>query len=412
MGLEDAYSRQKNVISIILTTKIFVMKYFLVGLLFLSLNSITSAAGIEFFDGTWEEALEKASIEEKVIFVDAFTTWCGPCKRMAKNVFTDQTVGDFFNEKFVSMKIDMEKKGGIKFQQKYPVQAYTTLYFIDGKGKVVQKVKGAQTVDNFLNLGTAILSKVDYSAEYASLYEAGDRSPDLVHKYVKALIKSGKSSGKVANSYLKSQDDLNSKENLQFMFDALVEADSRIFTQVTDREKLIQPLVGKEVYLGKIKKACERTLKKSIEYGSVDLKEEAKTKMKSNHPSLSDEFDIKAEMDYSFATKNADDFSKAIKSFKKKYASKDPSKLYNISAQINSGFPEHAKLQIESLKLAKTASEMGGVPEYHLHYAEMLFKNNEKTMAIAEAKKALELSKGDRQKESMAIRVLKKYESA
>ncbi len=191
------------------------MKYFLFGVLFLSIITTSSATGIEFFHGTWEEALEKAALEEKVIFVDAYTTWCGPCKRMARNVFTDQKVGDFFNEKFVSMKIDMEKEDGIKFQQKYPVQAYPTLYFIDGKGKVVQKVKGAQTVDNFLSLGASILSKVDYSAEYAKLYEDGDRSPQLVHKYVKALIKSAKPSGKVANSYLKSQDDLNSSENLK-----------------------------------------------------------------------------------------------------------------------------------------------------------------------------------------------------
>ena len=388
------------------------MKYFLFGVLFLSIITTSSATGIEFFHGTWEEALEKAALEEKVIFVDAYTTWCGPCKRMARNVFTDQKVGDFFNEKFVSMKIDMEKEDGIKFQQKYPVQAYPTLYFIDGKGKVVQKVKGAQTVDNFLSLGASILSKVDYSAEYAKLYEDGDRSPQLVHKYVKALIKSAKPSGKVANSYLKSQDDLNSSENLQFMFDALVEADSRIFTQVTDRKELITSVVGGEEYLTQIKKACGRTLKKAIKYSSEDLKEEAKSKMKEHHPALSAQFSVKAEMDCSYAAKDADGFSKAIRVFQKKFASKDAGKLYNTSAQINQGFPDHAKLQMESLKLAKTASQLGGLPEYHLHYAEMLYKRNEKIMAIEEAKKAVELAKGNKQKESMAIRILKKYEQA
>jgi len=388
------------------------MRYFLIGLIFFSFSTLSSATGIEFFQGTWEEALEKAALEEKVIFVDAYTTWCGPCKRMAKNVFTDQKVGDFFNEKFVSMKIDMEKKDGIKFQQKYPVQAYPTLYFIDGKGKVVQKVKGAQTVDNFLNLGASILSKVDYSAEYAKLYEEGDRSPELVHKYVKALIKSGKASGKVANSYLKNQDNLDSPENLQFMFDALVEADSRLFTQVTDRKKSIVALVGEETYLIKIKKACERTLKKSIQYASVDLKDEAKEKMKTHHSALSQQFNVKAEMDYSFAAKDAVAFTKAIKVFQKKFASKDAGKLYNTSAQINQGFPDHAKLQLESLKLAKSAAELGALPEYHLHYAEMLFLNKQKDQAIAEAKKALELSKGDKQKESLAIRIIKKFERA
>ncbi|MEL6926093.1 MAG: DUF255 domain-containing protein, partial [Bacteroidota bacterium] len=65
------------------------------------------ADGIEFFDGTWEEALNIAKAEEKVIFVDAFAVWCGPCKRMSNNVFPQKEVGDFFNRNFVNMKIDM-----------------------------------------------------------------------------------------------------------------------------------------------------------------------------------------------------------------------------------------------------------------------------------------------------------------
>lgn len=62
---------------------------------FFSINQISGQGiqinsqgqGIEFFHGTWEEALEQAQIQDKVIFVDAYTTWCGPCKRMSKNVF-------------------------------------------------------------------------------------------------------------------------------------------------------------------------------------------------------------------------------------------------------------------------------------------------------------------------------------
>ena len=50
--------------------------------------SSLTGQGIDFFHGTWEEALEKATAEEKPIFVDAYAVWCGPCKRMAREVFT------------------------------------------------------------------------------------------------------------------------------------------------------------------------------------------------------------------------------------------------------------------------------------------------------------------------------------
>ena len=54
------------------------------------------AQGIEFFHGTWAEALEKAKTEEKIIFVDAFASWCGPCKRMASQTFPDPEAGNYF----------------------------------------------------------------------------------------------------------------------------------------------------------------------------------------------------------------------------------------------------------------------------------------------------------------------------
>ena len=133
------------------------MRYFaLLFIIALSINT-SYAEGIEFFHGTWEEALEKSKTQDKPIFVDAYTTWCGPCKRMAKTVFTQEAVGAFYNDNFICMKIDMEKPEGRKFQQKYPVSAYPTLYYIDGNGETIFHTKGASLIghnryDAFTNL--------------------------------------------------------------------------------------------------------------------------------------------------------------------------------------------------------------------------------------------------------------------
>jgi len=122
--------------------------------------SIFNAQGIEFNHNlTFSEALKKAKNENKLIFLDAYTTWCGPCKIMSNEVFTQKEVGDLYNSKFVNMKIDMEKEQGISLANKYKITAYPTLLFIDGEGNVVLRSLGSSSVKQFIELGESTFSK-------------------------------------------------------------------------------------------------------------------------------------------------------------------------------------------------------------------------------------------------------------
>ncbi len=96
-------------------------------------STAVSENGITFFKGTWEEALAKSKKENKLIFLDAYASWCGPCKMLSRSVFTKANVGEFFNANFINYKMDMEKhKDGPRLARKYGLRAYPTLYFIDG----------------------------------------------------------------------------------------------------------------------------------------------------------------------------------------------------------------------------------------------------------------------------------------
>ncbi|MDX1653069.1 MAG: thioredoxin domain-containing protein [Brumimicrobium sp.] len=100
--------------------------------------------GIDFQDITFQQALDRAKKEKKLIFLDAYAEWCGPCKWMNANVFTDQEVGSLFNENFINLKMDMEKGEGPEIARKYQVRAYPTMFLIDSEGKIVKRILGAK----------------------------------------------------------------------------------------------------------------------------------------------------------------------------------------------------------------------------------------------------------------------------
>lgn len=112
--------------------------------------------GIQFTDAAWNSILKKAKAEKKIIFLDAYASWCGPCKMLQKNVFTRKEVGEYFNKRFINVKMDMEKGEGPLLSQRYPLEAYPTLLFIDGNGRVVKKVIGYQDPEKLIAIGKSV----------------------------------------------------------------------------------------------------------------------------------------------------------------------------------------------------------------------------------------------------------------
>ncbi|MBD0824241.1 thioredoxin family protein [Aestuariibaculum marinum] len=111
-----------------------------------------SAQGIEFQHISLEEALEKAKAEDKLVFIDFYTTWCAPCKAMAKNVFTLPEVGAVYNKEYINIKLDAEKEG-LKSAKKYLVNSYPTYIYLNANGNIVYKETGMRLANNFIQLG-------------------------------------------------------------------------------------------------------------------------------------------------------------------------------------------------------------------------------------------------------------------
>ena len=105
---------------------------------------------IAFEHTTLQEALKKATTENKILFVDCYTDYCGPCKAMAATVFKTDSVADFFNKTLVSLKLNMLSEDGKKYANVYKVGAYPTFLLLDGTGKEIYKFVGGQSADKFM----------------------------------------------------------------------------------------------------------------------------------------------------------------------------------------------------------------------------------------------------------------------
>ena len=103
----------------------------------------TYSQGIEFSHNiSFEEACKKAQEENKNIFVDVYTTWCGPCKVLAKEVFPQKMVGDYFNKNFVSLSLDAEKDTSNGFFRQYQAGAFPSLFWLSSKGELLDSHTG------------------------------------------------------------------------------------------------------------------------------------------------------------------------------------------------------------------------------------------------------------------------------
>jgi thioredoxin-related protein len=225
--------------------------------------------GVKFVqENSWEDVCHKAQKEKKNIFLDCYTTWCGPCKYMDWNIYSKEPIGDLLNNSFVSVRVQMNetpndndyvkswRSFARRIKKKYSVNAYPTFLFFSSNGNALDhKVGSVGDVSGFIAL---IQSTMHPERQYYTLLnkvrEKKDDSLFLRNLLITAMEMSDLPNTKtISRYYFGSVIDKFNKENIKFMESAMSSIDDEYFKFYRQNHQKIDSIFANNNY-------AERTL--------------------------------------------------------------------------------------------------------------------------------------------------------
>ncbi|WP_336733027.1 thioredoxin family protein [Chryseobacterium sp. VD8] len=214
----------------------------------LFIGAFALAQGIKFEESNFRAVLAKAKKENKLVFIDAYTTWCGPCKLMAKNIFPQKTVGDYYNSHFINAKIDMEKGEGIEIAKKYNVKAFPTYLFVDGNGELVHRTLGYVEENDFIQFAKDAGDPSKRLTALKQKFEDGEKDPEFLKNLASlTMYNDAEFAGRVMERYFSSKKELD-REDVQMLLSVVQNPDSPMYKIFQAKKDEISKVITPEKY--------------------------------------------------------------------------------------------------------------------------------------------------------------------
>lgn len=214
----------------------------------LFIGALAFAQGIKFEDSNFSTILAKAKKENKLIFIDAYASWCGPCKLMVKNVFPQKSVGDYYNSHFVNAKIDMEKGEGIELAKKYNVKAFPTYLFVDGNGEVVHRTLGYVEENDFIQFAKDAGDPNKRLVALKQKFENGEKDPEFLKNLAGlTMYNDAEFAARVLDRYFSEKPEFD-RDDVQMLLSATQSTESPLYKTFVGKKAEITKILPAERY--------------------------------------------------------------------------------------------------------------------------------------------------------------------
>ncbi len=359
------------------------------------------AQGIEFENGTLEEALAKAKKENKIVFMDCYTTWCGPCKYLAKNVFTQKEVGDFYNKNFVNVKMDMESEAGKPLMAKYNVSAFPTLLWLDSDGNIQHKTVGAGDAKALVATGKVAIDPENSWGALNKKFEAGERSVAFLQNFISVSSKAGCDTKAAAEAYysIKKPEQLINAEDMKLIASTVKStSDSKFLFVLKNKAKFYA--VSDKVQVDQfIEKTMSGELMMAMRKGDKNVIVTKKEELISLDKEIASKVMAFNEVNSLYRSPDRVKFYQALADFAIKYDFDNSDNLNRYAWMLAEAKEEIGEDLIgKALKMAKRSVEIKADFANIDTYACLLNKAGMKEEAKVQAKKSIELAPEEQKK--------------
>ncbi len=223
--------------------------------------------GIHFEHSSWEEVKALAKKENKYIFVDVYAYWCGPCKKMTRETFSDETVGEFYNKNFVSYKIDMGKPENRAEGAVFKAAVYPTLVYFNNEGEEVYRFKGFRPAAAFMKEGKRALFDADKMAALEQKFKDGERSYDFLYEYLEYAGYKGKPKAEAVDAFMEklNKKELKKEKTQDLIYELGAHYESPFFQVLLKNKELFEDRYTKPAVEKRIRSVALNLLRTSVD---------------------------------------------------------------------------------------------------------------------------------------------------
>ncbi|MDQ0593190.1 thioredoxin-related protein [Chryseobacterium ginsenosidimutans] len=227
------------------------MKKIISGLLLFSAITAFAQEAIQFQELPFKDLVAKAKKENKIVFIDAYASWCGPCKMMERNIFTQKSVGDYYNANFVNARFDMEKGEGRDIAAKYGVRSYPTYLFLNGDGELVSQNFGYMEESLFVSMAQDVNSPNNKKGSLKERFVKGEKDPEFLINIMKLNSSSDFDFAKKASERYfenKKKTEEFTKDDVGLLLFFLKSTEDKNYKAFTERKAEIIKFLPEETY--------------------------------------------------------------------------------------------------------------------------------------------------------------------